>query len=166
MSDNELRTSAIGLFNYAESYRRAALSLKAEENMWTHPYAPIVYLFSHSIELFLKSYLRKSHSLNELRSIGHNISNLYNTSKNIGLEKLPATEHLINNFKLSYFLEVRYIKTSHKEAPSIELLSYVSAEICKAAHFSFLDEFKYLGHDLNIVNIFNSETFNVSLIHN
>jgi len=56
MENLDNRTTAIGLFNYAETYRRAGINLIKSENGWTHRHAPEAYLLSHSIELFLKSF--------------------------------------------------------------------------------------------------------------
>jgi len=66
---------------------------------------------------------------------------------------------------MSYFLEVRYIKTGFKVVPENRLLSYVSAELCKEIHSSFLTEYKNLGLHLKIENIFDNETFDASLIN-
>ncbi len=61
------RTSAFGLFNYANSYRRSAEYLSKAKVRVSHPHAPITYLFYHAIELYLKSFLR-SHGYSVAKS--------------------------------------------------------------------------------------------------
>lgn len=58
MTDADKRTNAIGLFNFANSYFAAAVGLQRLKIKTTHPDSPVDYLYYHSIELYLKSYLR------------------------------------------------------------------------------------------------------------
>jgi hypothetical protein len=57
-ADTNDRTTAIGLYHFALSYRFAADALGALKLPTTHPDAPREFLYFHAIELFLKSYLR------------------------------------------------------------------------------------------------------------
>ena len=61
------RTSALGLFNFAHSYWASASALETKDVRASHADAPICYLYFHSVELYLKSYLlAEGHSLAEL----------------------------------------------------------------------------------------------------
>jgi hypothetical protein len=76
--DEDSRTTAIGLFNYADSYWMAAEALRPEDFKTTHPDAPKVFLYCQAIELYLKSFLRlRGHTVRELRqSFGHDLTHL------------------------------------------------------------------------------------------
>jgi hypothetical protein len=84
MSDGRLsrdeRTTPIGLYHFADSYRAAAIILSREfaGNLATHPDVPQEFLLIHSIELYLKSYLRlKGYSLDQIKNeLGHSYSKL------------------------------------------------------------------------------------------
>jgi hypothetical protein len=74
---DEDRTTAIGLFHFAHSYASSAAALCDVKLHATHRDSPIRYLYSHAIELYLKSFLRmKEISVDELRSrdLGHNVA--------------------------------------------------------------------------------------------
>ena len=65
-------TTPIGLFNYAHSYFASAKKLSESEPKCTHPSAPINYLFAHSIELYLKSFLRQQNiTVEKLKEFSH-----------------------------------------------------------------------------------------------
>jgi hypothetical protein len=77
IDDQENRTSAVGLYHYAISYRRAADALASVKLKATHPDAPREFLYYHSIELFLKAYLRNAGvRVQELKKIGHRFDKL------------------------------------------------------------------------------------------
>ncbi|WP_430414328.1 hypothetical protein [Parasphingorhabdus sp.] len=82
------RTTPLGLFHYAQSYAKSAVKLAEVEVDVTHPDAPIRFLFSHAIELYLKSYLlTKGMTVNDLRNnYGHKISKLFAGAIEHGLE--------------------------------------------------------------------------------
>lgn len=86
MSDD--RTTPLGLFHYAKSYAKSAVQLNELNIDVTHPDAPIRFLFSHAIELYLKSYLlTKGMTVDELRNkYGHKISKLFAGAIEHGLE--------------------------------------------------------------------------------
>ena len=73
------RTNALGLFNVATSYWRAARCLQKEKLKTTHPGSPVSFLYYHAIELFLKAFLRHhGHTPKELRGrkFGHSTAAL------------------------------------------------------------------------------------------
>lgn len=55
--DIDERTTPIGLFHYAHSYAASAICITEQEIDAVHPDAPIRFLFSHALELYLKSFL-------------------------------------------------------------------------------------------------------------
>jgi len=81
---NDDRTTALGLFNYARSYRSSGDYLLAAKLKLTHPSAPMSFLFYHAIELYLKAHLRSQNlSVVQLKKIGHNIKELSAAYKGI-----------------------------------------------------------------------------------
>src|SRR5260221_7125218 len=57
MNRKEL-TTPLGFFNYALSYRAAADKLRICKLRATHPHAPVLFIYYHSVELYLKAFLR------------------------------------------------------------------------------------------------------------
>jgi hypothetical protein len=56
--DDEERTNAMGLFNTANSYWKAAVALQKAKLKTRHSDDPVWFLYYHAIELYLKSFLR------------------------------------------------------------------------------------------------------------
>jgi hypothetical protein len=130
VTDDE-RTTAVGLFNTAQSYWRSAEHLNAAKIKVSHPQAPLVFLFCHAIELYLKAFLRnKAHTLNELRKWGHNVANLAEAAKLDGLKLDAASgETLLHIADADVAIESRYIVTGFKTVPTIEALAEVAEEL-------------------------------------
>jgi len=81
------RTTAIGLFNFARSYWRSSEQLRASKPDVSHPEAPIVFLFYHAIELYLKAYVRSAgYNLQQLKDISHNITKAGRAAQKDGLQ--------------------------------------------------------------------------------
>ena len=77
MMTREDRTTDIGLYHYARSYRAAADHLRTVDLDVTHPRAPISFLYFHAVELYLKSFLRlHGLSVSKLQDIGHKAGSL------------------------------------------------------------------------------------------
>ena len=73
------RTTDVGLYHYANSYRVAADYLEAgpDRSVSTHPEAPRDFLYTHAIELYLKAFLRlQGKTVDDLKAIGHDIPKL------------------------------------------------------------------------------------------
>jgi hypothetical protein len=87
MTEDE-RTTALGLFHFAHSYAASAACLRRSPVRASHADAPIRFLYSHAIELYLKSFLRM-HGLTvaELKSreLGHKTSVLAEKAMSLGL---------------------------------------------------------------------------------
>jgi hypothetical protein len=118
---DEGRTTAIGLARYSREYFDAALAadevIGRRKGYEIVAPAPVMFLVAHSIELALKSYLRhKGQSLEDLRSVGHNLMACWTACDTIGIAEivdLDAKEldvlRLIADLHVS--TELRYIQT-------------------------------------------------------
>ncbi len=128
------RTSALGLFNYANSYRLPAEALLANKISATLPYAPISFLYYHAIELYLKSYLRScGMTVDDLRSkFGHKAHDLALEASRSGLV-LRAEDQELFQFMTSTnaVMEARYIATGAKQIPELSSLSDASLYLHK-----------------------------------
>src|SRR4029077_3473405 len=83
LADEAQRVTPIGYFNFAETYRTAARTLRRSKNKATHKESPIRFLYFHAIELYLKAFLR-AHDIHpyDLRTkYGHSVGQL---SKAVG----------------------------------------------------------------------------------
>jgi hypothetical protein len=134
MSDEDDRTTPIGLFNYAHTYWRSAVTLHKAKVRVTHRDAPTSFLYCHAIELYLKAYLRAHDvSAETLRTkYGHDVSKLANAAKAKGLhfdDEDTEVLQLITDMKP---LTIRYIKTGPFRRPTHEALN----RTCKSFHQS------------------------------
>lgn len=127
MTEINDRTTALGLFNYSESYRRSAEKLREYPADFTHPNDPIRFLYWHAIELALKAYLRNSDfTVEDLKKVGHNCKKLYKkANKNGGLD-LPMISELTDRWGPMHVLGHRYIETGYVEMPLMDDLAKAS----------------------------------------
>jgi hypothetical protein len=113
--DDAERTTSIGLYNYAGSYSGCAHALaRVKPRGVTHPDEPINFLFYHSIELYLKAYLRfKGHTPKELasRKFWHDFGALTERAVELGLI-LNENDKTVLEFMrdTDAVLRARYIK--------------------------------------------------------
>jgi hypothetical protein len=127
--------SAIGTFNYGHSYLGAARALFRLdwEQKETHSDSPIEFLFWHSIELFLKSFLlAEGLSEKELRvkPYGHNIQELWKASSFRGLRLSVKDAALLSYMPdTDSMIELRYLKVGVKTVPDIEEIEETSLNI-------------------------------------
>ncbi len=87
LADEEKRSTAIGYFNFAETYRTAARTLRRSKAKATHKELPIRFLYYHAVEVYLKAHLR-AHRIHpyELRTkYGHSAGSLSKKSVELGL---------------------------------------------------------------------------------
>lgn len=97
----------------------------------THSDAPVRFLFSHAIELYLKAYLLlKGVTVEELRSraLGHNLKKLTATAVKLGLD-VPTVHRQSMDVANEAILD-RYIETGARTVLLPEGLS----EICANLH--------------------------------
>ena len=79
-------TTPLGFFHYAASYRAAADKLRTCKLRATHPHSPILFTYYHSIELYLKAFLRsEGFTVAKLQGIGHDYGKLQRLSADRGL---------------------------------------------------------------------------------
>lgn len=108
-----MNTRPIGIYNYANSYRQAALTLRAAQAPGTHPNDPVLFLMNHSIELYLKAFLH-ARSISEFdlsrQPYGHRLLNLIWAAKQRGMcptEQTYAVVALLDERNTQ--IESRYI---------------------------------------------------------
>jgi hypothetical protein len=121
LNDRNERTSAIGLFHYAESYRHAADRLHGSKAKSLAFDAPIRFLYYHSVELYLKSCLRASGlSVDEIRNrYGHNFVKLKNAADRLGVELDDEDGDVIRLVDGTNYWKARYIETGFGTFPSL-----------------------------------------------
>lgn len=122
-SEMDRRTTDIGLFNFAENYLLCGKTLTGQKIEGLRFADPIFYNLYHSIELFLKSYLRnKGIGAYELSDkYGHNLEKLYNKANTFGLTLEQKDVDRIKHFKAHQLvIESRYISTGSKQIVPLE----------------------------------------------
>lgn len=125
MIDEDDRTTAFGLFNYARSYWRSAAALDEAKPKVTHPDAPVIFLYVHSIELYFKSFLRLNGlTVQELRSrdLGHRVCCLADKARSYGLQFDDEDLEVLALIVGMDLLDLRYIKTGPFRRPTPEAL--------------------------------------------
>lgn len=120
--DEEERTTAMGLFNFAHSYWVSAAVLGRTPRDATHKDAPVEYLYYHAIELYLKSFLRlKGYTLQRLKALGHSLPKLHNAAISHGLLADAEDREVISLIPDNY-LSSRYIRSGFFTKASPEAL--------------------------------------------
>ena len=130
MSSND-RTTPIGLFLFAYAYAEAAEVLRNADTNAGHRDAPIRYLFTHAVELYLKAYLRaKGLTIDELRRrpYSHDTKSLLEKSEEFGLyltlDLVSQIEFIAND------TSDRYIVTGTKKVLLLNSFSH----LCESLH--------------------------------
>ena len=145
MDDEDDRTTAFGLLNFAHPYWKSAATLRKVDVKATHAQDPIWYLYCHAVELFLKAYLRaKGATAKDLRTkYGHKVSTLARDAENGGLlfddedrEVVAVMDRLGTT--------LRYLQTGPFTRPTLEALE----RTCKSFHQSVAEELLKQGHKL------------------
>lgn len=121
----EDRTTPLGLFNYARSYWRSSEQPRGSRPDVSHPDAPILFLFYHAIELYLKAYVRSAgYDLQQLKGISHNISKAWRASQNEGLQLTNDDLELLSLIdSQDNVIRSRYITTGAHSRPEEDVLS-------------------------------------------
>ena len=142
-SDEDERTTAVGLARYAYEYIDAA-RLVDERDTERHPGnqispMPAYFLAAHGIELTLKAYLRhKGVTVRELSGkLGHDLHACYRKSKELGLlgifkehaKDVDAMRMLVD---LNRDQGLRYIKTGVKHFPLWSLVDPLAVRLHQA----------------------------------
>jgi HEPN domain-containing protein len=128
---NDDRTTALGLFNYARSYRASADHLLSAKLGVPHPHAPLTFLYYHAIELYLKAYLRsQGHTVAQLRQVSHNIRELSTEVQSRGLVLDDEDKEVLETMvEANNVIRSRYIQTGAFTRPEEEALSRTCAAL-------------------------------------
>ena len=126
------RSTPMGFYHYAQSYREAANLLTNTDKTLrkaTHPEAPIRFLYYHAIELYLKAFLRRhDYTPRELatRKFGHDTLRLSNKVAKLGIH---FDDEDVQAFKMmrktDAVIRSRYIQTGSYNWPTLEALDRV-----------------------------------------
>ena len=128
---NDDRTTALGMFNCARSYRASADHLLQAKLKVPHPHAPMTFLYYHAIELYLKAFLR-SHGLTvaQLRQVSHNIRELSTEVQSRGLVLDDEDKEVLETMaEANNVIRSRYIQTGAYTRPEEEALSRTCAAL-------------------------------------
>jgi len=143
--DEEERSTAVGFFNVAESYWRAARALEQAKLKTTHPHSPLRFLYYHAIELYLKSFLRMhGHTPKELRGnkFGHRTCCLTERAAELGLFFMDEDKEIFSMMATTdTVIRSRYIETGYFRWPTVEALD----RTCKSLRESVGDALKKTG---------------------
>jgi hypothetical protein len=118
------------MLHYAHAYAASAIALTKVKIDTTHPDAPVRFLFSHAIELYLKAYLLlKEVPVEDLRSreFGHNLEKLASEAVNLGLCVSP--EHRAGIGLANEAMLDRYIETGVRRVLPPESLSAICSNL-------------------------------------
>lgn len=127
--ENDDRTTALGLLGYAHSYWVCASGINPSSIVASHPMAPILYLYVHAIELYLKAFLRNAGcSVSEIRGLSHGLKKLDEHAIRRGL---PYSQLRTEVIKLAgpIHTSLRYIQTGPQQHPSLQDLWGVCIEL-------------------------------------
>lgn len=139
------RTTATGLWTYAESYLDAAdfvaKGCEANDCELRHK-APIRFLYAHAIELALKAFLRSTGvTPKQLKNrYGHRLVSLMDACEAKGLREAGHSVELdraVVEWLDQERMDFRYISTGEKKGvPSLEKVSEVATRLVKATKSS------------------------------
>ena len=123
------RTTSMGLFNTAEAYRLSATVLDQAQVRTGHA-KPVQFLYSHAIELYLKSLLRTQHSIEVVEKYGHNIGRLIKDAEALGLFVTTGDREVFAAMAdTDALIEMRYIRTGAKTSLDLKALSRTSKSV-------------------------------------
>ena len=140
--DDESRTTAIGLARYAADFLEAALA--TDDRMGKNPQytivapIPALYLIGHSLELYIKAYLRHhGRSKKNLKSIGHDLKKCLRRAKELGiLEHVQFESGELEAFDVLHELycskQLNYIEKGAKTFPVFGPLESMAKKLDKA----------------------------------
>ena len=129
-SELETRTTPVGMFHYAHAYASSAMTLNKVDIDTIHSDAPIRFLFSHAIELYLKAYLLlRGVTIEKLRSraLGHDLKKLTARAVELGLS--VSEEHRLSIEVANDAILDRYIETGARTVLLPEGLSAVCSNL-------------------------------------
>lgn len=121
---DEERTTARGLFGYSRAYWSAGVHLDEAKLKDGHASAPVRFLLYHSIELYLKTFLRvQGLNVKQLYQLGHEHRKLGKRAVSRGLELMDEDLDLLRLMdQTDAYLRSKYIETGFVSSPSIKAL--------------------------------------------
>jgi hypothetical protein len=124
IAEDEARTTTVGLFNRAEAYWLSAKALQMANIKHGHAHSPVRYLYYFAIELYLKSFLRDHHTLEELeKKFGHKTTKLSTRAQMLGLVFDAHDEELFEMMgNTDIVIRSRYIRVGAATWPTFETL--------------------------------------------
>jgi hypothetical protein len=134
------RTTATGLWTYAESYLEAAnfvaKGCEANDCELRHK-APIYFLYAHAIELAFKAFLRSTGvTPKKLRDCyGHSLISLMDACETKGLREAGRSVELdraVVEWLDQERMDFRYIRTGYKSVASLEKVREVATRLVRA----------------------------------
>jgi HEPN domain-containing protein len=119
----------MGLFNTAESWRLSAIALRAAKIDSGHADMPVIYLFAHALELYLKALLRQHYSVDALeRKFRHDTKRIVRKAKALGLVIDEQDAELLR-LLADVSIGARYISAGWKRLPDLTELESASKRI-------------------------------------
>lgn len=149
-TDDE-RTTAAGLFHFAESYRTCAEALMRSPPKSLRFDDPLLFLAYHSLELYLKAYLRGHGSpVSDLKTkFLHSLTKAWDAAEKRGLKTRKNPRPLFQTLDAERtLLAHRYIVTGISARPDVEELVNFIEEV-RYAVFASLDAG---GHPIRFEN--------------
>ena len=141
--DRRELTTPLGFLNVAGSYRAAADKLRVCKLRAEHPHSPILFLYYHSIELYLKAFLRV-HGLSAsflADDIRHNVKKLRKMCVARGLRFDEETEDVLALIAApGAGIRTRYLEVGFGRHPSFSALSRVCRKIDRAVGATLSDK--------------------------
>jgi hypothetical protein len=145
LAEEGKRSTATGFFNFAETYWRAARTLKRSKKKASHKESPIRFLYYHAIELYLKAFLC-AHGLHpyELRTkYGHGAHKLSDKTEELGLFLMDEDKEVLSMMaEPDTVIRSRYLMTGYFQWPDLGALD----RTCKSLRLSIAKELKTKGH--------------------
>jgi hypothetical protein len=117
-------STPLGFFNFAASYRSAADKLRICKLRATHPHSPILFIYYHAIELYLKAFLRsEGFTVAELEDIGHKFSKLQKLCADRGLHFDDEDKEVLAMMATpGAWSGTRYLQVGVEQRPSLTAL--------------------------------------------
>jgi hypothetical protein len=150
IADEDARSTELGYFNFAESYRVSAKVLDEAGRQATDIESPIRFLYYHAVELYLKSYLR-SHCVSayrlRTREFGHDAGKLSRKCEALGLTLDGEDREVVRLMtETDAVIRSRYITTGCFQWPSTEALE----RTCYSLRESLAQRLIAQGHKLRL----------------
>lgn len=137
------RTTAVGLFHFAESYRTCAEALMRGPPKSLRFDDPILFLAFHSVELYLKAYLRhRGETVETLRlQYMHKLAKTWDRAAELGLAtELDPRPLFVRLDSAKAVLGHRYIVTGNSPRPDVPQFMDFIEQLRVAVHHALADD--------------------------